>query len=117
MKKVVKITAPQEVADAYRMIKDKIDYPILLHDKWAFENFLTMDGKIDVLLSIEAFSSPGHIKRDGAITVYVEEELLKQLEDQAEKLNVKRNTLMIQAIKNYCIFRGKEIGINFEWSF
>lgn len=40
MKKVVKVKAPKEVAEAYKMIKKKIDYPVLLQDKWAFEDFL-----------------------------------------------------------------------------
>lgn len=30
MKKVVKVKAPKEVAEAYKMIKKKIDYPVLL---------------------------------------------------------------------------------------
>ena len=95
MKKVVKVKAPKEVAEAYKMIKKKID----------------------IMLGIESFSAPGYIKRDDSITVYVEEALLDQLKERAEQLGVKRNTVMIQAIKNYCTYHGKEIGIKFNWSF
>ena len=117
MKKVVKVKAPKEVAEAYKMIKKKIDYPVLLQDKWAFEDFLQLKEKIDIMLGIESFSAPGYIKRDDSITVYVEEALLDQLKERAEQLGVKRNTVMIQAIKNYCTYLGKEIGIKFNWSF
>ena len=117
MKKVVKVKAPKEVAEAYKMIKKKIDYPVLLQDKWAFEDFLQLKEKIDIMLGIESFSAPGYIKRDDSITVYVEEALLDQLKERAEQLGVKRNTVMIQAIKNYCTHHGKEIGIKFNWSF
>ena len=44
-------------------------------------------------------------------------EILNQLKERAEELGVKRNTVMIQAIKNYCTYHGKEIGIKFDWSF
>ena len=117
MKKVVKVKAPKEVAEAYKMIKKKIDYPVLLQDKWAFEDFLQLKEKIDIMLTIESFSAPGYIKRDDSITLYVEEALLDQLKERAEELGVKRNTIMIQAIKNYCTYHGKEIGIKFDWSF
>ena len=111
MKKVVKVKAPKEVAEAYKMIKKKIDYPVLLQDKWAFEDFLQLKEKIDIMLTIESFSAPGYIKRDD------EEAILNQLKERAEELGVKRNTVMIQAIKNYCTYHGKEIGIKFDWSF
>ena len=52
MKKVVKVKAPKEVAEAYKMIKKKIDYPVLLQDKWAFEDFLQLKEKILSLIHI-----------------------------------------------------------------
>lgn len=117
MKKVVKITAPKEVADAYKIIKEQVDYPKLMHDKWAFEWFLQSGESIDSKLQIETYSSKGYVKRDGSITVYVNEQLLQKLEERAEVLGVKRNTVMIQAIKNYCTIKEKEIGQEFMWSF
>lgn len=117
MKKVVKITAPKEVADAYRIIKEQVDYPKLMHDKWAFEDFLKSGGTIDSKLQIETYSSKGYVKRNGSITVYVNEQLLQSLEKRAEILGVKRNTVMIQAIKDYCTIKGKDIGQEFKWSF
>lgn len=82
-----------------------------------FWRFPAVERKIDIMLTIESFSAPGYIKRDDSITVYVEEALLDQLKERAEELGVKRNTIMIQAIKNYCTYHGKEIGIKFDWSF
>ena len=81
------------------------------------EFFMKKVVKVDIMLTIESFSAPGYIKRDDSITVYVEEALLDQLKERAEELGVKRNTIMIQAIKNYCTYHGKEIGIKFDWSF
>lgn len=116
-KRIVKITAPHEVAEAYRKVKDKIDYPVLMHDKWAFESFLKNEGDIDWRLAIDSFSSQAYIKRDAAISVYITDDLLEQLGNYAKKKNVKRNTVMIQAIKNYCIEKDKEFGLGFQWSF
>ena len=116
-KKTIKVNVPYEVGEAYKKIKDSIDYPKLLHDKYAMEEFLKEKQKINLALSIESHSSIAYIKRDSNLKVYLNDDIIEELNKAAKEYGLTRNTLMIQAIMNYCNKMGEKIGQEFSWNF
>ena len=115
-KKILKVNVPQEVAEAYKTVKKEIDYPVLMHDRWAVEKLLTNKAVINPKLMINYWKAEGYVKRDAQVSIYISDDQVEQVDQYATDCGTNRNTVLIQAIMDYSKENLERLGMDYKWN-